>query len=90
MDISNPKTPSTVAEHDFLDFMQHGNDFFKIELLRPAKSWYKKALKLNMEVDLVKKRIAECDRLLAFENKVVRIVVSITAVLVLVYLLFFR
>jgi len=73
------------AERDFEDFMQRGNDFFKIELLRQAKSWYQKALGLNIESEKVKHQIAECDRMLAYENKVVSILLVVTAVLVLVY-----
>lgn len=80
------KTQSDTIERDFLDLMEHGDDFLKIELLRPAKSWYKKALELNIETDMVNQQIAECDRLLAFENKVVRILIAIGAVLVLAYL----
>lgn len=70
------------AEVEFLDLMQHGDDFFRIELLRPAKSWYNKALKMNIETENVKQKIAECDRLLAIEIKVIKILVIIAAVLV--------
>lgn len=90
MALNNYTPPSNVAERNFMDFMQHGDDFFKIELLRPAKIWYNKALELNLDTGKVKQRIAECDRLLAFERKVVRILGSIAIALLLVYYLFLR
>ena len=77
-------------ERDFVEFMQRGDDFLKIELLRPAKSWYLKALGLNNENQNVKTKIAECDRMLAFERKVTRILLAIASVLLLVYLIVFK
>ena len=74
-------------ESIFLDLMRQGDDFFKIELLRPAKSYYKKALDLNIEIEVVSRKIAECDRLLAYEIKVIRILVAVAAVLALGYLI---
>lgn len=76
------------AEQEFMDLMQHGDDFFKIQLLRPAKSWYKKALELNLETEKVRQKIAECDRLLAFEIKVIRIVAALVVVLIILYFIF--
>jgi len=78
------------AESKFKEFIQRGDDFYKIELLRQAKSWYNKALALNIENDKVKYRISDCERLLAFESKVVYILISIASALVLVYLIFFN
>ena len=75
---------------DFKEFMQKGDDFFKIELLRPAKIWYSKALSINVQNDLVKPKIDECNRLLAFENKVVKILLSIASAILLIYLFFIR
>ena len=71
------------AEREFMDMMQHGDDLLKIELLRPAKKWYQRALKLKMETQKVEQKIAECDRLLAFEIKVIKILVAVAAVLIL-------
>jgi hypothetical protein len=34
---------------EFQGLIDQGNDFFKIELLRPAKKCYKKALELNID-----------------------------------------
>ena len=76
------------AEREYLDLMRHGDNFFKIELLRPAKSYYQKALRLNIETEKVKQRIAECDRLLAFEIKVIWILVAIAVVFVLAFIIF--
>jgi len=77
------------AESTFGDYMQRGDDFFKIELLRQAKSCYKCALALDIKTEIVKSRISECDRLLAFENKVVYILIAIFSALMLVYLIAF-
>ena len=74
------------SEREYLDLMRHGDNFFKIELLRPAKSYYQKALQLNIETEKVKQRIAECDRLLAFEIKVIWILVIIAACFVLAFI----
>ena len=82
------ETTMSHAEIVFADLMQHGDDFFKIELLRPAKAWYKKALELNIETESVKQKIAECDRLLAFEVKVIKILVIIAAAIVLAFFIF--
>jgi len=68
-----------------MDLMQHGDDFLKIELLRPAKSYYQRALELHPDSEEIKLKIADCDRLLAFERKVIWILVSIAAVIVLFY-----
>jgi len=75
------------TERDFEDAMQHGDDFFKIELLRQAKKWYLKALDLNLETDRVKHQIAECDKLIAYERKIVSILGVIASVIVLVYVI---
>jgi len=84
----NSGTSQNAFERDFMDFMQRGDDFFKIELLRQAISWYKKALKLNIETDKVKQKLTECERMLALENKVVIILCSIAVVLLAVYFIF--
>ena len=78
----------TPAERRFWDLMRHGDNFFKIELLRPAKSYYQKALEFNLETDKVKQKIADCNRLLAFEVKVIWILLVIAALVVLVVYLF--
>jgi len=74
------------AEIEYLDLIKRGDDFLKIQLLRPAKSWYQKALKLNIEPEKVRQKIAECDNQLAFERKVIRILIVVFAVLVFLYI----
>ncbi|MHC1775357.1 MAG: hypothetical protein AB9834_08095 [Lentimicrobium sp.] len=81
--------PLSTLERDFNELKMRGDDFFKIELLRPARSWYQKALALNPEAGDVRYQIEECDRLLKFETKVVWILVGIVTISILVYLLFF-
>jgi hypothetical protein len=78
------ETPSNPVEKEFMDRMQHADDFFKIELLRQAKNWYNKALELNIETERVKLQIAECDRLLKYENKVVKILGAVATVAILI------
>lgn len=78
------------SESQFNEYMQRGDDFLKIELLRQAKNWYLKALSVNKENENVKSRISECDRMLAFENKVTFILVAIASAFLLVYLVFFN
>lgn len=79
------ETSFSRTELKFMDLMQHGDDFFKIELLRPAKSWYRKALAMNIDTEKVMQKIADCDRLLAFEIKVIRILVGVGIFIILFY-----
>ncbi len=76
------------VDDEFKDLMDHGDNFLKIELLRPARDWYKKALELNLDTDKVKQRIDECDKLLAFERKVIRMIIAIATVVVVTLILF--
>jgi hypothetical protein len=73
----------------FKDYMQHGDDFFKIEIFRAAKSWYNRALTMNMDNDLVIKRINECEHLLKYERKVFTILGVVTTILVVAGILLF-
>jgi hypothetical protein len=73
----------THKQDEFLDFMQHGDDFFKIELYRPARAWYMRALELNIERERVRKKIADCNRLIAHEVKIIWILVAIALFFVL-------
>lgn len=77
-----------IAERDFMEFKQRGDDFFKIELFRPAKSWYTKALAFNMQTEKLQNLITECDKLLTFERKVRRNLLVIAAAILLVYFIF--
>ena len=73
----------TPVERKFMDLKEHADDFFKIELLRPARSYYERALKLKPGDEWLKQRIAECDRMLKFERRVIWILVSLAAAIVL-------
>jgi hypothetical protein len=87
MALHTSETAISQAESEFMDLMQRGDDLLKIELLRPAKVWYQRALKYNIEPEKVKQKIAECDALLAFEIKVIKILVVIAAALILTFYL---
>ena len=76
------------TEIQFRELIRMGDDFFKIELLRQAKNCYQKALLLNIETDSVKFKIEECERLLAFENKVVIFLLAISTVILAVLVIF--
>ena len=78
------------AESSFNEFMQRGDDFYKIELLRQAITWYQKAFDINNENETVISRITECKRLLAYETKVVYILLSIASVMALVYFILIK
>ncbi|PKP01197.1 MAG: hypothetical protein CVU14_05695 [Bacteroidetes bacterium HGW-Bacteroidetes-9] len=84
----NQHAPLSTAERDFLEIMQQGDDFFKIELLRPARNCYRKALEQNIDTEKVFHKIAECDRLMAFENKVIIILAIVASLLILAYIVF--
>jgi hypothetical protein len=73
---------SSKVQRDFEDYVQHGDDFFKIELWRPAKAWYYKALELGIDSERIKRKIAECERGIAFELKVIWILLAIAASIV--------
>ena len=77
------ETKMNPAERKFFDYMQHGDDFCKIELWRPAKNWYKKALELNIESENILQKIADCDKSIANEVKIIWRLVAIAVVLIL-------
>ena len=76
------------AEKQFRELMHNGDDFFKIEILRNAVKFYREAAKLNVDNDLASRKVAECERLLSSERKVIYILLSIAAVTVFLILLF--
>lgn len=76
-----------------MDLMQHGDDFLKYDLLREAKAWYQKALSLNVktvEKERVREKIAECDKRLAYEKRVVWSLTALAALLILLFVIFKR
>jgi len=78
---------SSPADRHLADMLRQADDFFKIELLRPARSYYEKALLVDPANKKIQHQISECDRLLAFERKVIWILLAVTAVLVVAVLL---
>ncbi len=85
---SSVETSLTPADRRLTEMMQQADDFFKIEILRPAKTYYERALALDPKNQKAMHRIAECNKMLAFEMKVIWILLTITVVLVGAYLLF--
>jgi len=85
---NNSESSINSVESNFSEFMQRGDDFYKIELLRQAKGWYEKALNIKPDNEKVQYFISESKRKLAFENKVVYILLSLVSMIVLIYFLF--
>lgn len=77
------ETNQGAAGRKFADLMQHGDDFFRIELWRHARVWYRKALNLNLETEKVTQKIADCDRLVTRELKIILILVAIASTIIL-------
>ncbi len=78
---------SDLPERKLMDLISHGDDFMKIELFRPALSYYRRALDLNPGNKVIGRNIEECKRLLVVEIKAIRILVAIAAVIISLYLL---
>ena len=81
------ETTLTREEQKLAELFRQADDYFKIELLRPAKTYYERALALDPNNTKAKQRITECEQLLAYEKKIMWILVGVTAVLVGAYLL---
>jgi len=75
------------AERKLMYLVEHGDDFMKIELLRPALHYYERALELNPGNPEIERKIAECKRLLAFEMRTIWILAAIGAITVAMFLL---
>jgi len=56
--------------------------------LRPARIYYERALELKPGEEKLMQRIVECDRMLAFERKVIWILGALTLVVILTLYLF--
>ncbi len=78
----------TPVERKFKDLKEHADDFFKIELLRPARIYYERALELKPGEEKLMQRIVECDRMLAFERKVIWILAALATAIVLALSIF--
>jgi hypothetical protein len=89
MENSNSDTTLSHDEREFRDFVQHGDDFCRNGLIHHARSWYKKALQMNMETEMVMQKIKNCNYLLIFERKVIWILLAVaTAAILAWYFLF--
>lgn len=82
---NNTDADIDLSESKFSEFMQKGDDFYKIELLRQAMTWYRKAFNINNNNAIVKFRISECERQLKYENKIVYLLISIASVIIITY-----
>jgi hypothetical protein len=70
-------------EEIFDDYLKNGDDFRKIEIYKLAKYWYQKALETGIETELVKSRLDELNKKIRFERKVITILASIAAIIVI-------
>jgi len=75
--------PRSREEEVFYDYLKNGDDFSKIEIYGLAKHWYQKALETGFEPELIKKRIDDLNDKIRFERKVVTILATIAAIIVL-------
>ena len=75
-------------EERYLDYMQKGDDLMKIEIYRAAKEWFTKALQLNYNQELVQRKLDNCNRLIRYEKKIILIIVSGLAIIILALILF--
>jgi len=85
--ITKTDSNSGPAERKLMYLVEHGDDFMKIELLRPALHFYERALELNPGNPEIKRKIAECKRLLAIESTVIWILAAIGIITVSLFLL---
>jgi len=83
MEHHEPENPLSREERIFNEELQRGDDFFKIEIFRSAKSCYLRALEMNMNSKIVQEKIKDCDRLLKYERKIFSIL-GIVAVCILI------
>ncbi|HWS01657.1 MAG TPA: tetratricopeptide repeat protein [Prolixibacteraceae bacterium] len=81
------ETASTPAERKLLFLTEHGDDFLKIELLRPALRYYERALELDPDNLEIKRKIAKCKMLLIIEMRAIWILAAIGGILVVMFLL---
>lgn len=75
-------------ERRFLDYMQKGDDFMKIEIYRSAKECYARAEELNLNHAVAKSKLDNCNRLLHVEKKRIIIIVSVIAIVAVALLVF--
>jgi hypothetical protein len=88
MQHSTLETTEASSDRKLNEMMQQADDFFKIEILRPAKTYYERALAMDPKNSKAMHRITECNRMLAFEMKVIWSLLGLAVILVGAYLLF--
>jgi hypothetical protein len=71
-------------EEIFYEYLKNGDDFSKIEIYRLAKFWYLKALETGVQPELMKSRIEDLNKKIAFERKAITILATIAAAIVIV------
>ena len=81
------ETASSPAERKLLFLIEHGDDFLKIELLRPALLYYERALELSPDNQEVKRKIAKCKMLLTIERRVIWILAAIGTIIIVLFLM---
>lgn len=75
------------AERKLMDLIEHGDDFLKIELLRPALSYYRRALEMSPGNKEIERKITDCERLLVIERRVIWILTAFGVIAVVAILL---
>jgi hypothetical protein len=70
----------------FFDLINHGDDFMKIEIYRNARECYTQAFEKNINNELAGSKLAECNKLIKSESKVIIAIVSIMAIVAAVLL----
>ncbi|MFC2114506.1 hypothetical protein ACFLRI_04085 [Bacteroidota bacterium] len=78
----------SLEERNFNDYINRGDDFMKIQILRNAKQCYLKALEIYPDNQLAKDKLADCQVKLKSESRIIITIVSIAAVIILAVLLF--
>ncbi|MBK7028876.1 MAG: hypothetical protein IPH45_06570 [Bacteroidales bacterium] len=73
-------------ESKFRDFMLWGDDFYKIEIFRSARTWYERALEQDNRSEKARKKIEACNQQLAYEKKVFLILGIIAAVALILFI----
>lgn len=72
----------------FNEFINHGDDFIKIQIYRNARECYTQALETNFNNEIASNKLTECNALIKSESKAIIVIVSIMAVLAVFLLLF--
>lgn len=87
--MAHPEDPIDLSleERRFKDYIQKGDNFMKIQIYRSAKEWYTMALEMNQDHGLARSKLDNCNRLIQSEKKMIIIVVSAIAIVLVTVLL---